>query len=123
MREIVTHRVNGVNERLTIRVGDETTSGGASVHYYIELPPDGGAPVHIYNLTFQNGPPAEVGTNGITQEALLAIVIDRLQSFQRGPFACRENALALTKIEEAVHWLNHRTRARATRGVEGTLEP
>jgi hypothetical protein len=56
---------------------------------------------------------------GVTQEALLAIVMDRLQSFQRGPFACRENALALTKIEEAQHWLFSRTLARMQRGVEG----
>ena len=54
-----------------------------------------------------------------TALSLLAIVIDRLRAFQAGPFACRENALALTKIEEAQHWLLHRTRARMTRGVEG----
>jgi hypothetical protein len=46
--------------------------------------------------------------------------IDRLQSFQSGDFACRENALALTKLEEALHWLDHRTKDRQRRGVEGT---
>jgi hypothetical protein len=71
-------------------------------------------------LLFQNGPIGEVGTNGITHEVLLAIVADRLRSFQSGPYACRENALALTKIEEAMHWLYHRTSARLRRGVEGT---
>lgn len=40
-----------------------------------------------------------------SQEILLAIVIDRLRSFQSGPFSSRENALALTKCEEALHWL------------------
>jgi len=45
-----------------------------------------------------------------------------LRSFQAGPYACRENALALTKIEEAMHWLNHRTAERQARGVEGTSE-
>lgn len=58
--------------------------------------------------------------NGLTQEVLLAIVADRLRSFQVGQFACRENALALTKIEEAQHWLHSRTLARMQRGVEGT---
>ena len=58
--------------------------------------------------------------NGLTQEVLLAIVADRLRSFQAGKFACRENALALTKIEEAQHWLHSRTLARMSRGVEGT---
>jgi len=53
---------------------------------------------------------------------LIAVVIDRLQGFQGGKFACRENALALTKLEEAVHWLHHRTAQRLARGVEGTHE-
>ena len=39
-----------------------------------------------------------------------------------GDFACRENALALTKVEEALHWLNHRTADRQRRGVEGKNE-
>jgi len=32
-------------------------------------------------------------------KALIAICVDRLQSFQRGPFACRENALALFGLD------------------------
>ena len=72
------------------------------------------------DITFQEGPIAEYGVNGISNEALLAIIEDRLAGFQAGPFACRENALALTKIQEAMHWLHHRTRERVTRGVEGT---
>ena len=71
-------------------------------------------------IHFQNGTIPEAGYNGVTQEVLLAIVADRLRSFQAGPFSCRENALALTKIEEAQHWLQQRTLARMRRGVEGT---
>src|ERR1051325_276783 len=71
-------------------------------------------------VLFQNGPIKEFGVNGITQEALLAIVIDRLRSFQAGPFSCRENAIALTHCEEALMWLQRRTVARIKRGVEGT---
>jgi hypothetical protein len=51
---------------------------------------------------------------------LLAIVVDRMRDFQRGAYACRENAIALTKLEEAQHWLHARTRGRVARGVEGT---
>lgn len=51
---------------------------------------------------------------------MLAIVADRLRSFQNGPYACRENAIALTKVEEAQQWLRSRTLARMRRGVEGT---
>lgn len=59
---------------------------------------------------------------GVTHEALLAILIDRMQAFQKGPYSCRENALALTKLEEAAHWLNARTARRVAQGVEGTHE-
>lgn len=78
----------------------------------------GGLP--FADIRFQNGPVKEFGVNGCHQEDLLAIVIDRLESFQAGTFACRENAIALTKLQEAMHWLNHRTADRVMRGVEGT---
>ncbi len=71
-------------------------------------------------ISFQNGPIKEVGVNGVTHEALLAILIDRLRSFQAGPYSNRANAIALTKMEEALMWLQQRTRERIKRGVEGT---
>jgi hypothetical protein len=74
-------------------------------------------------LLFQNGPVKEVGINGITNEALIAVILHRLNCFQNSHFKCRENALAITKLEEALHWLNHRTVARQARGVEGTSTP
>ena len=118
MREITTHKVNGCNEEVSVYASDAPGSGGAHHRYKIGFPRYSGfEPIFI---DFQNGPVKEVGTNGVTHEALLAIVIDRLQAFQKGPFACRENALALTKLEEAMHWLKHRTEQRLARGVEGT---
>lgn len=115
MRRITDHIVNPANDHIAITVVDEPGAGGANHEYEVDI--DGKQAVRI---SFQNGPINEAGVNGITQEVLLAIVVDRLKSFQAGPFACRENALALTKIEEAQHWLQHRTRARMDRGVEGT---
>ncbi len=35
-------------------------------------------------------------------------------------FKCRENAIAITKLEEALQWLQWRTAAREARGIEGT---
>lgn len=122
-REITSHKVNGCNDRIRITVVDEPGSGGANHKYWLTLlagEPLGQAEMDLCQIEFQNGPINEVGTNGITQEALLAICIDRLQCFQKGEYACRENAIALTKLEEAVHWLQHRTKARVARGVEGT---
>lgn len=125
MREITHHKTNGCNESLTIRVLDEPGSGGACHHYTITTPnkplrQELAEPAVNCEIMFQNGPIPEAGVNGVTQEALLAVVIDRLESFQKGPYSCRENAIALTKIQEAMHWLQHRTLARVARGVEGT---
>ena len=71
------------------------------------------------HVNFQEGPIGEVGVNGCQNEDLLHIVIDRLKYFQNGFYACRENDLALTKVQEALHWLNARTLDRVARGVEG----
>ena len=127
MRKITEHQINPANDKLTISVLDEPGAGGANHHYMVTLPdwtraPDGSGAKGVWDIQFQNGSIAEAGVNGLTQEALIAICIDRLRSFQAGPYACRENALVLTKLEEAQHWLLHRTRARMNRGVEGTHE-
>lgn len=128
MRRICDHAINPANDPLEIQVLDEPGAGGANHRYkvlgYHDLT-NPSRPEHrqadtSIEILFQNGPIGEAGVNGITHEVLLAIVADRLRSFQAGPYACRENALALTKIEEAQHWLLHRTRAREARGVEGT---
>lgn len=71
-----------------------------------------------HELLFQHGPVKEVGVNGLTNEALLAVVVHRLQ-FLNKQFPCRENSLAITKLEEAMHWLEARTRDRLARQVEG----
>lgn len=117
-RTVESHKVNPANDAIEISVMDEPGAGGASHQYKIQLP---NMPATYIN--FQNGPIAQAGVNGLTQEALLAICIDRLKSFQQGEFSCRENSLAINKLEEAVHWLHHRTKARMARGIEGTLVP
>lgn len=118
-RELTSHKVNGLNETLQINVLDEPGAGGAHHIYAIEYEANGSP--DSQTIQFQNGPIAEVGVNGVSQEALLAIVEDRLKCFQAGQYACRENALALTHIQEAMHWLHHRTRERMQRGVEGSM--
>lgn len=56
--------------------------------------------------------------DGTTNEEVLAMLLDRL-NFLNQKFPCRENALAITKCEEALMWLNRRTEERKARGVEG----
>ena len=122
MRTIDIHHGSDLNRALRIHA-DEKGPGGASHTYEITCTGPGLDVEPIAVLRFQKGAPKEVGFNGISDEALLAIVIDRLRGFQSGPFSCRENALAFTKMEEALHWLNARTRDRMARGVEGISAP
>lgn len=119
MRTLEDHKVNPANDVLTVAVKDEPGSGGAN-HMYEVSGYVGKSGANSVLIEFQNGPINEVGVNGLTHEALLAIVADRLRSFQKGPYACTANACALTHIEEAQHWLQQRTIERMRRGVEGT---
>lgn len=128
MRTLNDHQVNPTNDTLRIKVMDEPGSGGAHHRYDIvgfddslnQSTPEHDDIVPGVTVLFQNGPINEVGVNGVTHEALLAIVADRLRCFQKGPFSCKANACALTHIEEAMHWLQQRTIERMRRGVEGT---
>jgi hypothetical protein len=131
MRTIDDHKINPANDTLSIEVLDEPGAGGANHLYQIggfntatnssdPFVARYGNPSDHATILFQNGTIPEKGVNGVTQEALLAVVADRLRSFQAGPFACKENACALTHIEEAMHWLQQRTIKRMRRGVEGT---
>ena len=82
------------------------------------------------SISWQNGPLGEgcsaikagerKDPNGAFVEGVIAAAIGRLQYYQSSKFKCRENALAITKLEEALHWCQHRTRDREVRGVEGT---
>ena len=89
-----------------------------SNHSYVVKTKETG--VDVTHVHFQKGPIKENGVNGCHNEDLIAIVIDRLMDFQASPYHCRENGLAITKLEEALHWLRHRTNGRIQRGVEGT---
>jgi hypothetical protein len=134
MRVITDHKVNGLNESIIIDVRDQPGHGGANHVYAIDLAPPGRPTQAASFLSFQNGPistPDDM--NGITNESIIAVAIDRMRGFQyernldgtfnfnsRGKYACKENAQALTYLEEALMWLQKRTLDRMRRGVEGT---
>jgi len=111
----------GTNRFTDVDVIDEPGEGGACYEYYISKT-DAYETIlgEFGHIKFQKGPVKEVGVNGCHQEDLIAIVIDRLQGFQSGEFACGENEQALICLNTALSWLNARTRARAAQGVEGT---
>lgn len=101
----------------TVFVTDEKGNGGAHHKYLIDLQ-DGNKQVSI---EFQDGArklPDSI--HGVIDQDLLEICRHRLQCFQEGPFATRENAMALTHIEEALMWLNRRVEDRIERNVLGT---
>lgn len=78
-------------------------------------------------ISWQNGPLGRDGErkepNGAFVEGVIAAALDRLEYYQSSKFKCRENALAITKLEEALHWCQHRTAKREERAVEGTHTP
>jgi hypothetical protein len=162
-RELTSHRVNGVNEKLRVLAVDPPGPGGASHDYVVLIPlasrfavgqdwtktilsmsgsqelcwwpmhnlatitewKDGksiSAPYSVQRITFQNGPIKDSGVNGNTQEALLAILLDRLEGFQSGQYACHDNQMALDHLQITRLVLHKRTMDRTARGVEGTLK-
>jgi len=125
MRIIDTNVSNTTDKMLQLRATGEPTFGGACHSYEVFIVDVAGRDElkKICDIQFQNGPITEFGVNGVTQEVLLAIVIDRLKSFQAGNFACQENAVALTHVETALMWLEKRTRDRIKRNVEGVYKP
>lgn len=58
--------------------------------------------------------------NGAFVETVIRAALQRIEYYNTTDFKCRENSLAVTKLEEALHWLNHRTADREARAVEGT---
>lgn len=107
----------GTQRYTVVKSIDEPGIGGAHHEYSISSQDSS---EELTRISFQNGPIKEAGINGCHNEDLIAIVIDRLQSFQQSQFVCRENAIAITKLEEALLWLGKRTKDREKRGVEGT---
>lgn len=77
----------------------------------------------VGSLTFQDGPIAQYGINGTTNEEVLEAILERLNALNQPPYACRENAIAITHIETGLLWLKRRTENRLARKVEGTSTP
>lgn len=110
---------NNLNE--VYRLG-EPGPGGAFHEYTIRWM-ENELVAHHEHIGFQKGPRSEFDSvHGVLDTDLLEIVRDRLKCFQAGEFACRENACALTHIEEALMWMNKRVEDRSERGVLGTNE-
>lgn len=86
-------------------------------HHFVYVRND----VNSLSFTLQNGPIKEVGVNGCQVDTIIAAAKQILVGLN-DQFPCRENSLAVTKLDEALHWLEHRKKARESRGVEGTSQ-
>lgn len=147
MREIKTHRLpdqepdkprqllpSCLNDLIRIEPGDDPVNPSITNRtvdsYYLFL--NAGGWNQFLNVKFQGQPLVE-GTpdggtkynqpKGVSCESLIAIVIDRLGSFQRTHLKCEQNDLAIKNLKEALTWLQNKTQERLDRGVEGTNKP
>jgi hypothetical protein len=124
-REVFDHKNNKYNrEHIVVKTADLRALDNAHHKYVIEVlggdPADETRPVIARcEISFQDGGLKEVGPNGITDQALIAVVLDRIRSFNEGPYRCRENSMMITKLEEALMWGRKRADDRSARGVEG----
>ncbi len=118
-RLINDHIVNKAKEKLTIVAADAPCAVGLNYLYIVsgfcaQTNPSSAIVEEQNNslgqarILFQNGPVSDVGENGLTNEALLAIVVDRLRSIQAGLGASPSYGVALTKLEDALGCLKHR---------------
>ena len=111
----------GTKLSTTVTATDDPESG-ANHSYEVTFTDQTDDKLPICMIRFQKGPVKEHGKNGIHNEDLIVILLDRLKGLNSGDFSCRENSIAITKLEECLMWLNKRTEGRRSRGVEGTSE-
>lgn len=70
------------------------------------------------HFVIQNGPVKENGVNGCQVDTIIAAAKIMIEGLNKN-FPCRENPLAITKLDEALLWLGKRKADREARGVEG----
>lgn len=75
------------------------------------------------SIDWQDGPLGRGENRKEPSGAFVETVIDaarqRIEFYQYSQFKCRDNSIAITKLEEALMWLNKRTIDRDRREVEG----
>jgi len=64
----------------------------------------------------------EPAVEGTVHEHILSVMIEDLK-LKQAEHPCKETACAITHLQEALHWMEDRTRSRAAQGVLGTYQP
>jgi hypothetical protein len=82
-----------------------------------------GAPDEVALLIrWQDGIVGDNDQSGAFVEDVLEAARQRLLFFNSTRFRCRENSIAITKIEETLQWLDWRTRQRLLQDMENTYK-
>jgi len=118
MRELTDHHDgHGLNDFITIEADEkDPEAGNASHEYTFQMGGD-----EVGRIQFQHGPPlGENSIHGVTEAAVLVVLIDRIESFQAGPYPCEENDRMLILLKGALEATQERVENRAKRGVLGT---
>ena len=68
-------------------------------------------------IKFQLGPLPVVGPNGVYIEDVIAVLVERLDGFQQGAFACHENDMAIRMLGHAQDQLRQRKNRRTAAGL------
>ena len=112
-----------LNQAITI-MAEEPQDEGAPTLYRIQLrlPVKASSDSLEIDLLFQRGAVGADGSNvnGISDESLMEVLINRLKAFQAGPWACETQAAALEHLKKALAALELRTTRRQEADVEGT---
>ena len=104
-------------EKMEMPENNGTSGGKFSIE--IENAEDVKGVAPVVKFTIQSDPIGEVGINGCQALDMLKYVKCLFESLNEA-FPCRENSLTITKIEEAIHWQDARTKDRQNRSVEGS---
>ena len=70
------------------------------------------------SFTIQNGPVKEKGINGCQVDTIIEAAKIIIEGLNKN-FPCRENSMAITKLDESLMWLEKRKKDRELRNVEG----
>lgn len=102
--------INGVNI-------DETADTSTGTNCYVGVNHE----TNTIGFKIQNGPIKENGKNGCQVVDMIAVAKHMLEELNK-KFPCRENAVTITKLDEALMWQEKRTKDREKRNVEGTSQ-
>lgn len=113
-----------VMDELREQYPERFTETGAMDHKWFEETIRPNAFVYVrhdknsLSFTLQNGPIKEVGKNGCQVTDVIAVAKHIIEQLNQ-KFPCRENAMTITKLDEALMWQEKRTKDREARNVEG----